>query len=215
MFVHQDVDLSFNSWLEDAEQILESIPDLGIAGVAGPSEGKPPDKVRALNRIKHGIPPLWVGGIPLQRPERAQTLDECLIIIPKAVFERLQFDERTCDHWHLYAVDYCLSVRKMGFGVYVIPISIYHKSAGAGYWTKPLEAVLSLGPRPLEYYRALERILRKHRNQTKHLRTSCGHWYTGYPLILQRLGWLVKQSLTYPWRKLYRCFLARQPYEKN
>ena len=38
MFVHQDVDLSSNTWLENAENILDPIINLGIAGVAGMSE---------------------------------------------------------------------------------------------------------------------------------------------------------------------------------
>jgi len=38
MFIHQDVDLCSNSWLENTEKILDSIPDLGIAGVVGVDE---------------------------------------------------------------------------------------------------------------------------------------------------------------------------------
>ena len=35
MFVHQDIDLLTDSWLKSAEDMLDSIPNLGIAGVAG------------------------------------------------------------------------------------------------------------------------------------------------------------------------------------
>jgi hypothetical protein len=35
MFVHQDVDLRSDSWLNSTEALLKSLPNLGIAGVAG------------------------------------------------------------------------------------------------------------------------------------------------------------------------------------
>jgi hypothetical protein len=38
MFVHQDIDLLSDRWLEDVERWLDMIPNLGIAGVAGMSE---------------------------------------------------------------------------------------------------------------------------------------------------------------------------------
>ena len=38
MFVHQDVDLCSDSWFDDIEALLDSLPDLGIAGVAGVRE---------------------------------------------------------------------------------------------------------------------------------------------------------------------------------
>ncbi len=58
------------------------------------------------------------------------TVDECLVVISVIVFNILQFDEKVCSDWHLYAVDYCLSVKKLGYGVYMIPIVGYHKSIG-------------------------------------------------------------------------------------
>lgn len=42
----------------------------------------------------------------------------------------MQFDEAVCDGWHLYAVDYCLSVAELGFGIYAIPKSVHHLSKG-------------------------------------------------------------------------------------
>ena len=55
MFVHQDVDLSSNSWLEDAEEILNTIPDLGIAGVAGVSEEGRTHKDKKRNSYKRNL----------------------------------------------------------------------------------------------------------------------------------------------------------------
>lgn len=38
MFVHQDIDLLSNTFLADAEKILDGLDNLGVAGVAGVSE---------------------------------------------------------------------------------------------------------------------------------------------------------------------------------
>ena len=48
------------------------------------------------------------GEIQIENPEIVQTLDECLIIIPKSIFEMYKFDEVICSKWDLYVVEYCL-----------------------------------------------------------------------------------------------------------
>ncbi len=188
MFVHQDVDLSSNSWLEDAEKSLDTINNLGIAGVAGMSETGNTNEKRGRNIIKHGNPVrIWQWGNQIQKPEQVQTLDECLVIIPKKVFDVIQFDEIACNNWDLYAVDYCLSIKKLGLEAYALPMHIYHKSTGK--ITK-------------NYYLTLEKLKKKHREKFKHIYTTFGDWNTSHPLIFQRLWHLMKARLTYPFRKL-------------
>lgn len=213
MFVHQDVDLSSNTWLEDVQKMLNSIPNLGIAGVAGASEKGQNARTRWKSVIKHGTPPKWTGATPIQNPEKVQTLDECLVIVPKPVFNVLTFDEKVCDDWHLYAVDYCLSARKLGVDAYAIPMFIYHRSTGA--LTEDLfQAILSLGQLPKGYYQTLEKLLKKHKSYCKHIYTS-GGWSTSQPLVWQRIvrltiyllvklgfGYLYRKSgLKYLWKK--------------
>ena len=188
MFVHQDVDLCSDSWLEDTEKLLNSLPALGIAGVGGARRSHGPRRVESLTNIKHGIPPVNVQyGVPLHKPEKVQTVDECLVIIPRPVFDILQFDEKVCDGWHLYAVDYSLSVARLGLGAHVIPASIYHSSTGIpnkNIW----QTILSVSSFPAGYYRTMEKLLQKHRSHTKRVYTTCGCWSTSYPLILRRVG---------------------------
>lgn len=173
MFVHQDVDLSSNSWLENAEKCLDSINNLGIAGVAGMSEIGNSNKKRGRNFIEHGEPKvLWPWGNEIKTPEIVQTVDDCLVIIPKSVFNILQFDENTCSGWHFYAVDYCLSVKKYDFEVFTLPMSIYHKSKGS--ITK-------------DYYPILKKLLLKHKNNYNHIYTTYGDWYPSYPVSIQRI----------------------------
>lgn len=167
MFVHQDVDLSPNSWLEEVEKMLDELPNLGIAGVAGKKDEK-----GVMTVIKHRDPPRWAGSITIKKPEEVQTLDECLTIVPKSVFDVHQFDEKVCNDWHLYAVDYCLSVKRLGFDAYVIPMFIYHRSPGYSFSEN--------------YYLTLERVLKKHKKHYKRIYTTMGNWSPLYPLRIQR-----------------------------
>lgn len=195
MFVHQDVDLSSNTWLVEVEKIVDSLPNIGIAGVAGKI-----DENGVITNIKHGNPPKFAGKIQIDKPTKVQTLDECLIIIPKSIFNVLQFDDKVCNDWHLYGVDYCLSAKKMGFEAYVIPMNIYHLSTGTTNKSS-LQVILSLGSLPGGYYKTMKKLLNKHKN-SKQIYTTCGNWNTSYPLIFQRIWPLIKAGLTYPFRKL-------------
>ncbi|AKB77260.1 hypothetical protein MSHOH_0777 [Methanosarcina horonobensis HB-1 = JCM 15518] len=190
MFAHQDVSFIPDTWLEDAEKFLNSIADLGIAGVAGMSESGNSNQERGRNIIKHGEPPeAWSWGSRIQKPEPVQTLDECLVIVPKSTFDVLKFDEKTCDGWHLYAVDYCLSAKERGFGVYVLPMEVYHLSKG-GVNRKKLKSVN--GSLPDDYYNNLKKVLKKHANTYKIIYTTCGEWNTIYPVTLQKCSFLTK-----------------------
>ncbi len=154
-----------------------------------------------ITNIKCDIPPKLAGGIQIKNPTKVQTLDECLVIIPRRVFNRFQFDEKICDNWHLYGVDYCLSIKKKGFDIYVIPISMYHRSTGIlekNYW----QVVQSLGPLSEGYYQTLKKLLKKHKNSYKYIYTTCGSWNTSYPLILQRTWYLAKEGIKLLLRKL-------------
>jgi hypothetical protein len=168
MFIHQDFDLISASWLEDAERTLDKLENVGIAGVAGRCGRK------WISNIKTGIPPIFVGSNQMKEPMKAQTLDECLIIIPKKIFNEIHFDEIVCDNWHLYATDYCLSVQKAGYDVYVIPLGGYHESPGYSFSGD-------------QYYSTLEKLVKKHKNDYKSIFTSTGSWSTVYPLSLQIL----------------------------
>ncbi|MBI5779275.1 MAG: glycosyltransferase [Planctomycetes bacterium] len=187
MFVHQDVDLSSNTWLAEAEKIARSLPETAIAGLAGVADGKG----FVWTNIKHGIPPSrGIGFTDITAPQKVQTLDECLIIVPRPVFNKLRFDETICDDWHLYAVDYCLSARKSGFDAYVIPMFIWHKSIG----------VLSAS-----YFRTLAKVLDKHRD-VRRIYSTTGTWSASAPLLLQRINRSIKAALTsigirYLWQK--------------
>ncbi len=218
MFVHQDVDLCSSTWLKDVERILESIPDLGIAGITGMNE-----EGKKLNVIKQSIPPRWLPHIPIQKPTRAQTVDECLVIIPKSIFDMLPFDETVCDDWHLYAVDYSLSLKEWDKGVYVIPVVIHHLFKSYIKYPESVVArikdyfqtILSLGSLPTGYYQTLPKVLKKHKKYFKWIYTTSGIWNSSYPLILQRVIILIKEALKYLLIKLGVRYLWKKYLKKK
>jgi hypothetical protein len=160
LFIHQDIDLSSTRWLEDAERWLEMIPDLGIAGVAGVSEN-----LKGIStNLRQGNPPVAIGQFKVDTPLDVQTLDECLVIIPRSVFLGNKFDEDVCDGWHLYAVDYCLSIKSKGLRVLVLPLYVYHRSPG-----------VSLS---IDYFFNLGKIMMKHKSRYPFIYTTVGHWDT-------------------------------------
>lgn len=156
MFVHQDVELGSNIWLEEVEKMLDELPNLGIAGVAGMSEEGRNDKERRRGYISD-CGEIW--GKPLEKAEEVQTIDECLLIVPKSNFERMQFDKNKFDGWHSYGVDYCLSVRENGLKSYVLPSFVYHRSLRSN--------VIGL----LNYQK---RLYDKHRKSYRHIYTTSG-----------------------------------------
>ena len=89
MFVHQDVALGSVTWLSDVQRDIGYLSRFGAAGVAGKSETK------FAASVSHGIPPQFVGPKRLTEAVPVQTLDGCLIIVPKKVFLKNGFDEKT------------------------------------------------------------------------------------------------------------------------
>jgi len=163
IFTHQDVEVSPEELLQMAA-CSTSREGLGVAGAAGAS-----GPFRIFSNLKHGNPPVNVGK-KIQDPVKVQTVDECLFAVPADVFRRYRFDEETCTGWHLYAVDYCLTVLENGYDVYAVPVSAYHGSPG-----------YSISG---DYYSTMKLILRKHRVPV--VFTSLG-FYTPYlPMTIQR-----------------------------
>jgi Glycosyltransferase like family len=171
IFVHQDIDLMYKTWLDQVEKVLDSLNNLGVAGVAGYNNIN--GKAVMISNIKDGLPPKPVG-IPIEIPEKVQTVDECLFCIPKSVFEKLQFDDLTCPGWHLYSVEYCLNMKKFGLSVYILPCEIYHLSRTNSFSD--------------EYYTTLKNIIKKHgSNYDKKIYSSCGLWSTNRFRLLMNI----------------------------
>jgi len=151
LFVHQDVELGSKTWLRDTEIVLDDIPDLGIAGVAGMDT-----RGNSMGYMCNcGAD--W--GKPFVKPQEVQTLDECLLIIPQQLFRTLQFDMIIFDGWHCYGADYSLRVPRYSMKAYVIPAYAYHRH------------LLTVDTKDLSKYH--RRLYCKHR-ELKKIYTTCG-----------------------------------------
>lgn len=174
IFAHQDIQFSEPSWLENAERMLDGLPNLGVAGVAGNS----PEANKLFSNITHGIPPRDAGQ-RIEAPTSAMTVDECCAIVPREVFQHHQFDEAVCDDWHLYVVEYCLRIKTHGLEVYVVPVEMQH---------------VSLGSLNRAYFKALKKVLRVHGSRYPKIYTACGPWNARRPVYLQGYLWLARKN---------------------
>jgi len=163
LFVHQDVELSGDNWLDRADAYLQSTPDVGIAGLAGMVEQGWNPYTKGRNVIRHGAQRReWRLGTPIEGPTRVQTVDEMAVIVPSEVHARRGFDETVCDGWHLYAVEYALYHRyRTDREPYVLPLDIWHASEGM--------------QRDRSYYETLRRLAHEY-PQAEQLSTTCGVW---------------------------------------
>ena len=180
-FAHQDVRFEPDGWLEEAECYLHGLPDLGIAGLAGARASiHDRERVIVVTNIEHSEPPRPAGHRVLQEPEVVDTVDECAFFVPKHVFDRFGFDERTCNHWHLYAVDLSLTLHGAGLRAYALPLPLYHRSRGA------IVRFMGFATYEPAYFRTLRKVIRKHRAGFERLHTTCGTWSTRNSLLLQQ-----------------------------
>ena len=72
MFVHQDIILDSNLWIEKVETVLDKLLNFGIVGVAGRCE----NVEGFITNIENGIPKRPAGGIHIKKPTKVQTVDE-------------------------------------------------------------------------------------------------------------------------------------------
>ena len=179
-FVHQDVSFAGATWLSDAETLVSGLPDAGVAGVAGARAGSDRSTRTILSNIEDSYPPQRSGHETLSAPQPVDTVDECAFFVPRRLLVNLPFDEETCDGWHLYAVDYALSVRRRGLRAYALPLRLYHRSAGATV------RVLGITTYEAAYFRALKKVLAKHADQVDAVHTTCGTWFPRRSILLQR-----------------------------
>lgn len=152
VIVHQDVE--FKSLQLD--KMIEHLNELGdnvIVGVAGRK-----DSSGVITNIRHGKENKFAGKLRLSKPVEVQTLDEVCIAAPKKVFEETSFDEITCDNWHLYGTDFCLTNREKGIRSYVVPVDLFHKSIGVVNGS---------------YYDSLLEVTKKHKQEFRFIYTSC------------------------------------------
>ena len=172
IFVHQDIKMEDKNFLEECFFYLVNFKNAGIFGIAGKSIKN--DEI--ISNMMHGNPPVPVSKTWINSPVNVQTLDECLLIIPRQRFIETPFDAETCDDWHLYGVDYCLTMISKGYEVVVLPLSVYHLSDGV--------SLNSL------YFSSLEKVIQKHKHETDVIATTVQNWRTDRSVLRQKYAFL-------------------------
>jgi len=152
IFAHQDIIFEDKNFLNDIVEYIDFLDGESIIGAAGIKEKK-----SVYSNITHGNEQYTVGKYRVTDPVKIQTLDEVLIGVKRSVFQKLYFDDTTCDNWHLYGVDLCLSAKKIGIDSYVIPIVFHHNSGGN----------VNKG-----YMDSLSKVVRKHKSEFKQIHTT-------------------------------------------
>ena len=76
-------------------------------------------------------------------PVEVDSLDECMLIIPKTIFNKYKFSD-IGKTWHLYGTDYALKMLIHHHAVFVFPIAIWHLSNGASLNGNYFDAMMKL-----------------------------------------------------------------------
>lgn len=164
MFVHQDMELCDDYFLNKVDSIFKENDNLGIVGILG---RKDDEIIGNMNTLTTNS---LVSPHHIDTLTTVNSLDECLFVIPKSIVLEYPFDERVCHHWHLYAVEYCYHMKSLNKTVAVLPLDTYHASYGD---------FMNEG-----YYQTLERLAKKYHHQFKKIDTTIRSWPTN-PLLLK------------------------------
>lgn len=124
IFAHQDISLNNDKAISKIIDYLKESHS-SIIGYAG----KATDNFLYSN-MKQGSTNDYAGEKQIVFPKQVQTLDESFVAIERTLFMECLFDEQTCNNWHLYVVDLCLTLGKNNISSYVVPCDAYHLSKG-------------------------------------------------------------------------------------
>ena len=160
-FMHQDIRFLDEYALRDLLNWVDTLPEFGVVGIAGCPAGR---KWRLLSSIVHGAEKIPAGE-PVAKPISVQTVEECLFIMRRDVIRENTFSN--LEGWHMYTVEQCMEMLRMGRQNYVVPARIWHLSKGDS-----LDA---------SYITTLEVLARRYQGTTRYLNTSVKQWKTKGP----------------------------------
>jgi len=144
LFIHQDIYLCIEDWLEVAEVICNQLKDLGAGGVAGWNEkgGKTvgcwaryiPNRDKST-KIKF-FDKEFIGQIhggSFTEPQEVQVLDDMVFLVPSKIWKKQKYDAENFP-FHCRAYDFCLSLKaNHNKKSYVLPLPVYEYSITS--WT--------------------------------------------------------------------------------
>ena len=157
VFLHQDI--AFNS----AELFINIIQELSnnpnqIIGLAGM-----PLRGRTISNLKYKETDSYITATRVYKKTEVCSVDECCFALTKDIFQKLMFDDTTCNGWHLYAVELCYrAASHLNVPSYVLPEIIYHKMNGTTGLTTDFM-----------FLKTIWRIARKYKNYTMKIYAPC------------------------------------------
>ncbi len=125
-FMHQDIYLTDVKAVSNIVSYISNNKDsiVGAAGIALVDD-QPHFDIEMKNKNKQYA---WsTEGKPME----ACTLDECLLAMDRKLWLKYKFDEVTCDNWHFYGADICLTNLLAGGKNIIFPLKIIHDSFGS------------------------------------------------------------------------------------
>lgn len=154
VFMHQDVYLWDDTLLEKYYNVLRERPNaiLGLAGVARDDHSRYYDFCESKDKI-------YRGRSSHGKLMQAITLDECLFAMRKALWQKLRFDEKTCDNWHFYSADICYANLLSNGENLILSADICHESKGSAY--------------NKSFRHSLKSMIKKYRKKIKRIETMC------------------------------------------
>lgn len=184
VYAHQDIRLQTPNLLQTFFSHLCRLQKGDILGVAGAV--KNPDH-RSCNleyvasKILHGPDHAAAGEIDFSGMIPCETVDECFFGGKTETFLSAPFDEILCPHWHLYAVERCLSAKRSGHQVYVCELPLIHESGGKIDHNYNLNFYrIARHYAHLGKHAAGESVIRQASSVTRCIRTVCGSTKTDF-----------------------------------
>lgn len=173
IFMHQDVYLFDNEAVSKYCYYLTNHRDT-IAGIAG--RGKSDfavygDILEGEEQIQRLTP---TNGKAIE----VISLDECFFGMHRSLWEKIRFDETTCDDWHYYAVDICYENTLRGGKNVVYSMRVLHKSLGMA--------------NPNSFFACTKKMVKKYRGKAERIVSPCINIKCSYFSYLQ---WLIMKKL--------------------
>jgi hypothetical protein len=188
VFCHQDIAFCNDAFFL-ARIVLElsSNPNqvLGFAGM--PQGGRTVSNLQYLNTKQ------FITRTQVAEKTEVCSLDECCFAMTRDMYQQIRFDEVVCNHWHLYAADFCYAARRaLNAKSYVLPEIIYHKYDGSsGLYVDN------------DFVRTMWKMTRKYHRDFATIDTSC------YVVSTQLFPSLLELSKTYV-KNLRYCYGGRK-----
>lgn len=164
VFMHQDVYLWDSALLSKYYDFLKEKPNaiLGVAGVAKKDHIVYYDFCETKEKLYRGRSS---NGEIMQ----AITLDECLFAMRKSLWDKLKFDEQTCDNWHFYGADICYNNLLNGGENIILSTDMCHESTGDAY---------------NKYFRnSLKAMIKKYKKRLDRIETTCVNIKCSMPMF--------------------------------